>query len=251
MSLPLFLEFRFFRGMCVLAIVLLASLLHQLRVRYIVLQIRQGCRFSLFEQMRVAREMHDLLLQGMHALVLQLHFVLASLNVDDPRREVLATALERAEGLTEQARTQLQSLARAVNVAESLSQELAQMVNDLGLKIPEVRVNQYGRERTLRPLVKMTIYSSIREGLTNALDHAHASRVELDLEFGVCEFSVRFRDDGIGITNDAERKEERGELSGLRRMRESILAIGGQLDVWSAPGAGTEIEIYVPASAAY
>jgi len=251
MSFPPFFGFRSFRSMCILAIALFALLFHELRAQYIAFQIRQRCSRRLSERLRAARVLHDSLLQGMHALVLQLHFAIAAFSADDPKRELLATALERAENLTAQARTQLQSMDTGVNLNESLSQELAQMVSDLGLRIPEVRVNQYGRERSLQPLVRMAIYRSLREGLTNALDHAQATRVDLDLEYSACGFGVRFRDDGIGFGRRSEGAQKEEAFSGLRRIRDSILSMGGHFDVWTAPGAGTEIEIHVPASLAY
>jgi signal transduction histidine kinase len=251
MSFPPFFGFRSFRSMCIVAIALFALLSHELRVQYIAFQIRQSGSRRLLERLRTARVLHDSLLQGMHALVLQLHFAIAAFNADDPKRDLLATALERAEDMTAQARTQLQSIETATNLNESLPQELAQMVGDLGLGAPEVRVNQYGRERSLRPLVRMTIYRSLREGLTNSLDHARATRVDLDLEYSACGFGVRFRDDGVGFAKRSEEAQEEEGFSGLRRIRDSILSVGGHLEVRTAPGAGTEIEIHVPASLAY
>lgn len=247
---PLF-GFRPFRSMCIMAIALFALLSHELRAQYIAFQARQSCSRRLSERLRAARVLQDSLLQGMHALVLQLHFAIAAFSADDPKRELLASALERAETLAVQARTQLQRMDIAVSQSENLSQELAQMVGDLGLRTPEVQVNQYGRERSLQPLVRETIYRSLREGLANALDHAQATRVDLDLEYSACGFGVRFRDDGIGFGGrSGEALQEEG-FPGLLRMRESILSVGGRFNVWTATGAGTEIEIYVPASLAY
>jgi len=251
MSFPPFFSFRSFRGMCIVAMTLFALLSHELRVQFIAFQIRQRCSRRLFERLRAALVLNDALLQGMHALVLQLHFAMAAFSADDPIRDILATALDRAERITVQAGTQLQSMDTPANLNENLSQELAQMVVNLGLRTPEVRINQYGRERSLRPLVRMTIYRSVREGLTNALDHAQATRVDLDLEYSACGFGVRFRDDGIGFAKRTVGAQKEEGFSGLRRIRDGIVSMGGHFDVWTAPGAGTEIEIHVPASLAY
>jgi signal transduction histidine kinase len=221
-----------------------------LRIQYFIFQVQKGCRRQLFDRLRAARELHDSLLQGMHSLVLQFHFVLTDLSVDNSTREFLTAELERVERLTLEARTQLQCLTGDISPDDSLSQELGQMVSDLGLRTPAIRIIQYGRERPLRPLVKTTLYRSLREGLTNTLDHARASRVDLDLTFGRSEFSARFRDNGAGIPKHSELRGNK-PASGLTQMRENILALGGDLQIWTSPGSGTEIEIHIPASSAY
>jgi len=250
MTLPPFLQSHSFRAICVVAIILWASLLHMLRVQYLIFQVQKGCRRQLFDRLRAAREVHDSLLQGMHGLVLQFHFVLRELSTLNSTHEFLTTELERVERLTVEARTQLQSLTGEVSSGKGLPQELGQMVSDLGLRTPAIRIMQYGRERALRPLVKTTLYRSLREGLTNTLDHAHASRVALDLTFGRSEFSATFRDDGVGMPKHSELRENKLGF-GLTKMRENIVAIGGDLQIWTSPDLGTEIEIHIPASSAY
>ena len=226
-------------------------LFHMLRSEYLIFEARKSCRSQLFNRLRSARELHDSLLQGMHGLVLQFHFVLTELSADSFMHEFLTTELERVERLTLEARAQLQSLTGEAGSGEELSAELGRMVNDLGLTTPTIWIVQHGRERPLRPIVRMTLYRSLREGLTNALDHAHATRVDLDLTFGMRGFSVSFRDDGVGIAKNSEIRKDRPRSSGLTQMKENIVAIGGDLQIWTCPGSGTEIEIHIPASSAY
>lgn len=251
MILPPLLRTDWFRVICVAMVALWAILFHMLRTQYLIFRVQESCRLRLFNRLRSARGLHDSLLQGMHGLVLQLHFVLTELSADSSTHEFLRTELERVERLTVEARTQIQRLTAEAGSGEGLSEELGRMVNDLGLTTPAIRIVQYGRERPLRPLVKATLYGSLREGLTNALDHAHATRVDLDLTFGMREFSARFRDDGVGISKNSELRKDRPGSSGLTQMKENILAIGGDLQIWTSPGSGTEIEIHIPASSAY
>ena len=251
MFLSPLLRSHWLRVICVGTIALWAILFHMLRTQYLIFQVRMSCRRQLFNRLRSARELHDSLLQGMHGLVLQFHFVLAELRADSSTHEFLTTELKRVERLTVEARTQLQSLTGEADSGEGLPEELGRMVNDLGLTTPAIRIVQYGRERPLRPIVKTVLYRSLREGLTNALDHAHATRVDLDLTFGMSEFSAMFRDDGIGIPKGSELRQHKPRSSGLIQMKENILAIGGDLQIWTSPSSGTEIEIHIPASSAY
>jgi signal transduction histidine kinase len=90
-----------------------------------------------------------------------------------------------------------------------------------------------------------------REILRNALQHARASRIETEIRYDEGELRVRIRDDGKGIEPQVLQAGGKEGHWGLRGARERAQQIGARLDFWSEIGAGTEVELLVPAAIAY
>ena len=87
--------------------------------------------------------------------------------------------------------------------------------------------------------------------LVNALHHAGAKRIEVEIAYDPSQLRLRFRDDGCGI--DPKIIEAGGIPGhwGMRGMRDRAGKIGAHLETWSRPGAGTELELRIPGSVAY
>ena len=100
-------------------------------------------------------------------------------------------------------------------------------------------------------MLRDEIYRIAGEALRNAFRHARARRIEVEIRYAERHFSVRVRDDGIGIDPSVLSQEGRPGHFGLRGMRERSKSIRGQLEVWSEHGAGTEMELTIPATIAY
>jgi signal transduction histidine kinase len=105
--------------------------------------------------------------------------------------------------------------------------------------------------RALMPGVAEEVYRIGREALGNSFRHANASAVEAQFIYGDDEFSLRVRDDGQGIDVGTLEADSTPGHWGLTGMRERAGLIGARLDIWSRDGAGTEIELRVPARLAY
>ena len=108
-----------------------------------------------------------------------------------------------------------------------------------------------GQPRTLSPLLQDEIYRIAREILRNAFQHACASRIEAAIQYDPSLFRLRIRDDGKGIEAAVLQEGARTGHWGLPGIRERAKRIGAQLKLWSENGAGTEVELAVPASVAY
>src|SRR5262249_42520521 len=113
-----------------------------------------------------------------------------------------------------------------------------------------VNVAVEGTPRDLHPIVRDDIYRIAAEALRNAFRHAHARRIEVDIRYDEAQMTVHVRDDGKGIDQKVLAEQRPGHF-GLPGMRERAEVIGGHLDVWSENGAGTELELTIPAAAAY
>jgi len=100
-------------------------------------------------------------------------------------------------------------------------------------------------------MLRDEIYRIAGEGLRNAFRHARAQQVEVEIRYDERQLQVRIRDDGSGIDPNLLSHEGRAGHWGLTGMRERAKRIGGEMDVWSELGAGTEVELRIPASVAY
>ncbi len=108
-----------------------------------------------------------------------------------------------------------------------------------------------GQTRELHPIVRDEVYKIAAEALRNAFRHAHAGRVEVDIHYDRDQFRLRVRDDGKGIDQAVLAGQEVEGHYGLRGMPERATLIGGKVTVWSETGAGTEVELTIPARAVY
>ena len=107
------------------------------------------------------------------------------------------------------------------------------------------------RPRDLHPIVRDEIYKIAAEALRNAFRHAQAGRVEVEIRYDSEQFRLRVRDDGRGIDQAVLAGQEIEGHYGLRGMPERAALIGGKVAVWSEAGAGTEVELSIPARAVY
>ena len=119
------------------------------------------------------------------------------------------------------------------------------------LKRPDFSVAVEGETRDLHPIVRDEIYKIAAEALRNAFRHADAERVEVEIRYDDEQFRLRVRDDGKGIDAKVLANQGLDGHYGLRGMPERAGVIGGKLAVWSELGAGTEIELRLPASIVY
>ena len=95
------------------------------------------------------------------------------------------------------------------------------------------------------------IYRIAAEALRNAFRHAQARQIEVEIRYDNQQFRLRVRDDGKGIDTVVLSGQGPGGHYGLPGMRERAKLIGGKLVVWSEVGAGTEVELGIPAGTAY
>lgn len=136
------------------------------------------------------------------------------------------------------------------------SNDLAVAIRTLGEELAAgdsvaFHVKEEGASRNLHPILRDEVYRITGEAMRNAFRHAHAEQIEVEIHYDDRRLQVRVRDDGKGIDPKLLKDDEREGHFGLRGMRERAKLIGSKLVVWSAAGAGTEVELTVPAGRAY
>jgi len=249
---PAYYQTTWFRLALFVAFLLVLGAIYQIRLQQVAGQVRGRMEERLQERERIARDLHDTLLQSVQGLILKFHAVSKQIPSDAPARTALEKTLDHADQVLAEGRDRIRNL--RVNPA-SLSDLPAAFLSVVE-ETPQGREVIFktvleGRVRDLHPLVLEESYCIGREAIINALSHSGAQHVEAEIAYDSRQFRLRVRDDGRGI--DPKILEEGGRPGhwGLRGMRERAQKIGGQLKFWSRPETGTEIELTVPAATAY
>ena len=163
----------------------------------------------------------------------------------------MESALDRADEVMAEGRDRVVNLHACFDKAGDLAQSLARAGDEIanGSEV-KISVTAEGQAQTLDPMALDEIYCIGREAMVNAFRHSKGQSIEVEVDYAAWELRLRIRDDGRGIDPDILQSGRPGHI-GLAVMRERAERIGGQLDIISGPGAGTEIELKVPASKAY
>jgi len=255
---PAFYQTRWFYALCALAWVALLAVLHRVRVRRVAAQVRGRLEARLGERERIARELHDTLLQSLHGLMFQFQ---AAHNMLVRKQEDGVLALERAIRGTETAIAESRDAIQDLRPHELSQADLARLLQKAGEELaalrpagqesPSFRVVVEGETRELSPEAHEEVYRIARELIRNAFNHAAAQRIEVEIRYDKSELRLRVRDDGKGIDPKVLAGNKRPGHWGLPGVRERAHRIGGRLEFWSQSGAGTEVELMVPAATAY
>ncbi|HEY5759591.1 MAG TPA: two-component regulator propeller domain-containing protein [Steroidobacter sp.] len=250
--LPAFYQTNWFRVLVVLAAMLLLGALYQLRMRQVSRQMHERLGERLAERERIARELHDTLLQGFQGLILRFQAATDRIPPQESARQIMESALERADQVLVDGRDRVRDL-RSEATDGGLADAFKQVTQEVSADSANVefRIVELGTTRRLHPIVRDEAYWIGREALLNAFRHAQAKAVEVEVHYEPRELRINVRDDGLGIPDDVLESGGRDGRWGLTGMRERARKIHGRLEIWSRSDAGTEVQLRVPRSIAY
>lgn len=199
------------------------------------------------ERKHLARELHDQIGQNLTLLGVNLNIVKLLLTeaAASPVRTRLEDALVLVEQTTERIRDVMSELRPAVLDDYGLNAALHWYARLFSQRtgIPAVVVGAEAQPR-LPAAVETALFRITQEALTNVARHAWAQQVTLTLHTEASTVSLRIADDGQGFVPVPHRTS--GTSWGLVNMRERAEAVGGTLEVDSAPGHGTRLTIQIP-----
>ena len=208
------------------------------------------------ERTRIARDLHDTLLQSFQGLLLRFQSVLKIL----PERPVearqrLESALDQAAAAITEGRDAVQGLRSSAFETNDLAHAITSIAEELtsdtsDLDPPAIAVEVEGGPCQLNPVVRDEAYRIAGEALRNAFRHAHARRITVEILYDRRQFRLRVRDDGKGIDEEILRRQPADHF-GLHGMRERAEVVGGRLEVRSRRDSGTEVELSIPGPIAY
>lgn len=248
---PTFLQSGWFKALLAALGLLLLYGAYALRIRFLTQRMQERLQERLAERTRIARTLHDTLLQSIQALLMSFDSHSRYLKEGTQERTRLDQTLNLAEQLLVEGRDQIMDL------RTSASPDALELTLELfGKGLAEHRSHAFdmkvnGMPRQLRPHVHEEIYAIAREALFNASRYADAGRIELELEYGAGAFVMRIRDNGRGLDDAVAATGHRPGHWGLVGMHERARGIGASLEIDSKPGAGTRITVTVPCKMAY
>ena len=248
---PTFLQSRGFLVLCAALTAVLLWLLYRLRVAQIANRIRTGLEERLGERERIARELHDTLLQGVQGLILRFQSVANRMAPTEPVRALLEGALKRADEVVVDGRRRVRDL-RIDDGSRDLQTILRELADDAEFEPPvPIRAVVEGQPHEIQSLVLNEIRRIAGEALFNIARHARATAVDTVTTFGEHEFRLLIRDDGAGIDDEILARGGKQDHFGLVGMRERAERIGGTLTIDSRHGKGTDVLLALPARRAY
>jgi signal transduction histidine kinase len=231
--------------------------LHQLRLRQLEQQFNIRLEERVNERTRIARDLHDTLLQSFHGLLLRFQ---AATYLLPGRPEEARTTLESAMDQAEEAINEGRDAVQGLRSSTVLTNDLSLAINTSGKELATGETNPHhaafhvgvvGTPRDLHPIMRDEVYRIAGEAMRNAFKHAQAQRIEVEIQYHERQFRLRVRDDGKGIDEGFLNEDGRVGHYGLRGMRERAKLLGGKLTVWSERDSGTELELSIPATNAY
>jgi signal transduction histidine kinase len=222
--------------------------LHEERLAILRQQLAQVTAAQEEERQRIARELHDGVGPALASLNLRLRTAAKSAQPNPAAAEELKELAELTQANIQDIRRLIYDLRPAVldelGLVAALREYVDRYEQEQGLQVklslPE------GKERLPAPL-ETTLFRVIQEALTNAARHAKARHVEIALDWGAAQVTLRIADDGQGFDlRAADARAKGGQHLGLWSMRERIEQLGGRLDIQSHPGASTTIQATIP-----
>ena len=231
--------------------------MYELRMRRLAAQFNMRLEERVSERTRIARELHDTLLQNFQGLLPRFQAALYMLpeRVTEARKTLEAAVDKASEAITEG-----RDAVKGLRLSTVEKNDLAVAVRTLGEELAVAIVNQSsptfevaveGTPRSLHPILRDEVYRLAAEALRNAFRHAQARKIEVEIRYGEKEFRLQVRDNGRGIDPSVLSGDGREGHYGLHGMHERARIVGGKLKVWSELDSGTEVELSIPALRAY
>lgn len=238
-----------------IAIALLALfglfMFYRWRVRQMQAKLTLRFEERLAERTRIAQDLHDTLLQGLMSASMQLHVANEHLAEDSTAKPMVQRVMQLMTQVIAEGRDAVRRLRATSTNTDDLENAFSQVGQQIGNgNVKEYRVVVEGKPVQLHPIIRDEAYRIGREALVNALNHSHAAKIEVQLEYAPKHLRIVVRDDGAGIDEQILQAGRDGHW-GLKGMRERADNIGARLRVSSRINAGTEVELSIPAHIAF
>jgi len=237
-----------FQALCVLWAAALLWLLYRLRLRQMSARVNLLYQERLAERTRIARDLHDTLLQSLAGVSLQLDGISKqAATAPEKTPSLIARVREQVDSAFREARTKVWNLRSTSLEAQGLEGALRQLVERMGPTMTaRCNVTVTGQPRPCSPDIEEELLRIAQEATNNANRHAQANEIRIALDYGAGSLTLSISDDGKGF--DFEEGLRKTGHWGLKNMQERAAQIRGTCKITTAAGQGTQIEIRVPLS---
>lgn len=239
---------------CAAALACVAWTFYQWRAGQMVARLDLQFKERLSERGRIARDLHDTLLQDLLSVHLQLCAADDHLPEDSAAKGSIRCIIDLLERAIDNGRDAIRGLRCSSRSPQDLEQAFLQIHQQLTTQREAgqiaFRFLVVGAPRPLLPATHDEVCLIAREALINAVRHSRARKIEIELEYAKKSLRVLIRDNGCGIDPEVLRSGREGHW-GLPGMLERAEGIKAKLTILSCVGEGTEIELVVPGSVAF
>lgn len=249
---PTFYQTPWFQLLYALAPGILVWLLYRLRLRRVAGIIKQRAEARADERVRIARDLHDTLLQGVQGLMLHFHVAAQQFPEGSRPRETMDHALSTADRIVAEGRDHVTRLRSGQLIHRDLAKALEEVAADLNDE-HRIRfaIKTEGRTEDVASQALNELHYIGREAISNAFRHSNASEIEVRFTCGLKTVVLAVADNGHGFDSVAQESNIHAGHWGLRGMKERAQVIGARFECHSAPSKGTEVIVTLPAHRAY
>ena len=243
---PAFYQTRAFEALCAAAIALVLWLGYRMRLRQMRGRMTVQFETKMKERTRIAREMHDSLLQELAGFAAELEGLAKLASLPVVAKERLRDVRRQVERCAREAREFVWDLRAPAMEEVDLSQALRAAGEEIthGESV-RFQVTVQGHPRPAPVKMQRQLLRIVQEATRNAVRYSRANEIAMEIVYLESDrVRVHMRDDGCGF--DIEQVARQPDHWGLRTMRERAEQLGGELKILSAPGRGTTIDIVVP-----
>lgn len=252
---PAFWQTWWFSLLCGLLLVAAGRYLYRWRIASVraraMLYAKAQWSATVEERSRIARSLHDNLLQAVQALMIQFHLIQTKLIREPDLQSKIEALLNYAEQLVRETRDQVMGLRHAHPEDDwtmVLRRSIASIAPDVG---PKLAFTVKGDARLVSPTIVEEISAVVREAVLNSAKHAAASQISVLLEFGARTICGEIVDDGVGIASEQARHGRAGHF-GIVGMRERLQRLGGRIAIrHKGAHGGTVVAFTIPVAQAW
>ncbi|MCR8633237.1 sensor histidine kinase [Paenibacillus radicis (ex Xue et al. 2023)] len=209
-------------------------------------QLAQKAKYSAIveERQRLARELHDAVSQQLFAISMTATAVGRTLDKDFDKAQRQIHLIEEMASVAQSEMRALLLHLRPVHLeGKRLSEGLVELLQELTAKVPMEITWELAEDIQLPKGIEDHLFRIVQEAMSNALRHSKATKLEVKLlQPSVDSIRLLIRDDGVGFELDVKKHSSYGIVT----MKERVNEIGGSLNLITAPGKGTRIDIRVP-----
>ncbi|MGA3201566.1 MAG: two-component regulator propeller domain-containing protein [Bryobacteraceae bacterium] len=240
---PHFYQRAWFLPLCVALLCLAGWMIYQLRIH----RLREQFNLILTERSRIARELHDTLIQGLSGITMEMQALAGRLRAPEEKATLEDIVRDAGTCLRETRRSVAGLRSSAQGPDSGLAPAIAQAAKHITeAKNVRLKLKLDPSPSELSPEVQYNLLRIASEAVNNAVKHSGARVIEIELSrtAGALQFSVK--DDGSGFSR--ENGSVRPGHYGLIGMKERAAQIGAELDLESEPGRGTTVSVLLPIS---
>ena len=247
-----FYQMVWFRSMVALLATLLLVLAVIVRTEQIKARIRQHIAARTYERERIARDLHDTLLQGVQSLVLRTDIWANDRALPGELRAEIREVSEQAREIVVEARDRIVVLRNGDSKDSDLIATLQRMANDRpGNESPSVEIVTRGMPHPITNDAYQQLVDIAREAVRNAIQHAKCRRVRVTVEYRTNSIVLAVADDGCGIAPTLLRADRSGGHYGILGMQERAQQLGATFTLGPNGTTGAKVSVLVPAVIAF